>query len=290
MDVYITVDMEGISGIAKPGDVLRGWEDYPRGQKLMIEDTNAVIEGAIEAGAEEIIVNDAHSGNWTNIKIEDLHDAAYLVRGKLRPKSQMQGISSDHDVAFFVGYHAMAGTANAVLNHTSRTTSIHELRVNDEAVGEIGFGAKYAASLGVPTGLVTGDDYTSKEAKNQLGDPETAIVKEAITRFSAKCKPLSEARQDLREAAKYAVKRAKDDNFNQPIPDEPTSMEIDWKVTDEAERAARIPSVEQVDDRTTRIEVDSYEEAFELTRTKTLLALTGGTNLFSPGDPSPNEI
>ena len=72
--IYISVDMEGISGVANEALVSAAGSEYDRGRKLMAADTNAAIRGAFAAGAREIIVNDSH-GSHTNLRLEDLAPA-----------------------------------------------------------------------------------------------------------------------------------------------------------------------------------------------------------------------
>ncbi|GAA0226673.1 M55 family metallopeptidase [Haladaptatus pallidirubidus] len=262
MNVFISADMEGITGIADPRDVVKGEADYDAGRELMVGDVNAAIEGALAGGAEAVLVNDSHS-SMTNLSRSVLHDAARLIRGGTKPRSMMQGLTTSHDVAFFVGYHGKAGTPEAVLNHTFYSQILVSLRVNNDEVGELGWNAGLAGSLGVPVGLVTGDDATDAEARDELKNAETAVVKDGIDRFTADCLPAEDARNRIRTAAERAVRRAKTDDFAQPIPDEPAAIEADWATTNQAARAARLPSVERVGGRTTRVEGEEYAEVFE---------------------------
>ncbi len=262
MNVFISADMEGISGIADPRDVVKGEADYDDGRELMLGDVNAAIEGAVAGGADEVLVNDSHS-SMTNLSRSALHDSARLIRGGTKPRSMMQGLTRDHDVAFFVGYHGKAGTPEAVLNHTFYPQILVSLRVNDAELGELGWNAGLAGALGVPVGLVTGDDATRAEACHELDDVETAVVKDGIDRFTADCLPTEDARARIRNSAEQAIRRAEDDEFSQSTPDEPVAIEADWATTNQAARSAGLPSVERLGGRTTRVEGDTYVEAFE---------------------------
>ncbi len=199
----------------------------------------------------------------TNLPRDALHESARLIRGGTKPRSMMQGLADDHDLAVFVGYHARAGTPRAVLNHTFYPHELVSLRANDTEVGELGWNAGLAASLGVPVGLVTGDDATAAEARDELGDAETAVVKDGINQFTADCLPPEDSRARIRGAAERAVRRAASEEFDQPVPDEPVAIEADWATTNQAARAAETQSVERVVGRTTRVEADSYVAAFE---------------------------
>ena len=122
MRVYISVDMEGVAGVVHEDQTNplepRVAHEYARFRKLMTLEANAAIEGAVAGGATRIVVNDAH---WVmrNLLIEELHEAAELVSGDPKPLSMMQGIDEGFDAVFFLGYHAMAGTAGAVLGGRS---------------------------------------------------------------------------------------------------------------------------------------------------------------------------
>ena len=61
MKFFISVDMEGISGIVDGSMVSRKQGDYEGGRKLMTADTNAAIKGTLSARPDpEITVCNAH--------------------------------------------------------------------------------------------------------------------------------------------------------------------------------------------------------------------------------------
>jgi len=263
MDVYISPDMEGITGIADPRDVAKGEADYEIGKELMVGDVNAAIDGALETGADRVLVNDSHS-TMTNLARTELDERAELVRGSTKPWAMMQGIDErDYTVAFFVGYHAKAGTEAAVLNHSFFAQEIVRFYVNDTEVGELGVNAGVAADYGIPVGLVTGDDKTGFEAEDVLGDVEPAVVKWGTDRFGTRSLPLEEAHDRIRTAARTAVERAANNEFDQPEFDTPVSLKAEWETTNMAYSAAQFPTVERVEPRTTEVVADSYVEAFD---------------------------
>src|SRR3979490_505265 len=157
MRVYISVDMEGIAGVvhesqphpATPAPPAFAG-DYGRFRRLMTAEANAAVEGALAAGATRVLVNDSH---WfmRNLLAEELHQAAELMSGDPKPRSMMQGIDGGggFDAALFIGYHARAGTRNAILDHTY-ADRIHDVRLNGKPVGELGLNAALAGGHGVP--------------------------------------------------------------------------------------------------------------------------------------------
>ncbi|HJS47741.1 MAG TPA: M55 family metallopeptidase, partial [Gemmatimonadales bacterium] len=189
MRVYISVDMEGVAGVVhedqtNPVDP-RCAAEYARFRRLMTLEANAAVEGALDAGATRVVVNDAH---WfmRNLLAEELHESAELVSGDPKPLSMMQGIADGFEAAFFVGYHAMAGTAEAVLDHTY-TDRVAAARLNGAPIGELGINAALAGAHGVPVALVTGDQAVAAEARALLGGGvATAVVKQAIGRQAAR--------------------------------------------------------------------------------------------------------
>jgi D-amino peptidase len=262
MRVFVSADMEGITGVASAEDCVRGEPEYERGTDLMHGDVNAAVAGAVAGGADDVLVNDSHS-SMRNLDRERLDDRATLLRGNTKPRSMVQGLDADHDVALFVGYHAMAGTAGAVLDHTFLGNALVRLRVNGVEAGEIGWNARLAAALGVPVGLVTGDDATVDEARDELDDPETVAVKTAVDRFSAELRPPSETAAAIRAAAERAVERAASGEYSLRSVTEPATVAADWATTNAAARAAGLPGVTREGDRTTAVTGGDYPTAFE---------------------------
>jgi D-amino peptidase len=224
--VYISVDIEGISGVVHADMMMPGEREYYRGRTLMVNDANAAIEGAVQAGADYILVADGH-GPMRNIRIEDLHPAAHLVTGTAdaRDYCQIEGADSEpFDAAIFVGYHAMAKTFNAIHPHTIAGAAVYELRINGRPHGETGVNAAVLASLGIPTVMVTGDETTCAEAREFLGDQiETVAVKRSVGRSAAICRPPSATAPEIT----------------------PLRFEIDFVTMAQCNRAARIAGIER---------------------------------------------
>src|SRR6266536_481168 len=175
--VFISIDMEGIAGIAHRQQVTRGMGDYSIGRELMTGEANAAIDGAFEGGATSVVVNDSH-GDMFNLLQERLDPRAELILGSPKvPLSMMQGFGADFDVALFVGYHAAAGTEGAVLDHTYSGRLLYDVRLNERSVTEAELNAAYAGAHGVPVGLVSGDDKICAQAAARLPGLRTVVVK-----------------------------------------------------------------------------------------------------------------
>src|SRR5512143_1764488 len=115
MKIQIAADMEGITGVTKWDQVDPNHADYPRFRHLMTGDVNAAVRGAFEAGADEVLVTDGHD-RGTNIPLEELDPRVHLVCGDYTPLAMVQGVDQAVDGLIFVGYHARAGSQNAILD------------------------------------------------------------------------------------------------------------------------------------------------------------------------------
>ena len=188
MKVYVSVDMEGVTGLTDPEEMHAGGRGYERGCELMTGDANAAVDGAYAAGAEAVVVNDAH-GSTKNLRIDLLDPRATLIRGPGKPMRMAEGLTAGFRAACFVGYHARAGVQHGVLNHTWMGKEIQNVYLNGELCGETRLVAGFAGFLGVPVVLVTGDEAVCEEAREVLGDVETVAVKRGIDKFAAELLP-----------------------------------------------------------------------------------------------------
>src|SRR5918997_2572083 len=150
--VYISVDLEGISGINGDDQTSAGQPEYARARKLMAEDANAAIRGAFEGGATDVLVNDSHGGQ-RNLLPEDLDPRARLISHSFKRYGMMEGLDDTFDAIVFVGYHAKADAPRGLFAHTGSGV-IRDLQINGRSVGEGGMNAALAAWHGVPVVLV----------------------------------------------------------------------------------------------------------------------------------------
>jgi D-amino peptidase len=257
-NVFISIDMEGIAGIAHLQQVIRGTDDFPASRELMTDEANAAVAGAYEGGATAVVVNDSH-GDMYNLLAERMDTRAELLIGSPKVLSMMQGFGPEFDVALFVGYHAGAGTQAAVMDHTYSGRLFYEVRVNGEPVTETELNAAFAGTYGVPVGLVTGDDKICAVAK-KLSGVRTVAVKEAFGRNVARSLHPQAARDAIRQAASEAV-GARDELTAYTI-EPPIVLEADIANTSATDVCALAPGVERAGPRTVRFQTDDLREAF----------------------------
>jgi nucleoside transporter len=201
--VYISVDMEGISGVSGNDQVSAGEAEYGRSRKLMAEDANAAIRGAFAGGATDVLVNDSHGGQ-RNLLPEDLDPRARLISHTFKRHGMMEGLDDSFHAVIFVGYHAKAQAARGLFAHTGSGV-VRDLRINGASLGEGGLNALMADWFGVPVVLVTGDDTAIDEVKGRVPAVRGVAVKRAINVRAVELKPLAQARKEIEEAARAAV-------------------------------------------------------------------------------------
>jgi D-amino peptidase len=265
MRVYILVDMEGISGVVHEHQTdpiePRHAGEYNRFRRLMTNEANAAITGALDAGATSVLVNDSH---WLmrNLLAEELHPAAELLSGGPKLLSMIEGIDAGFDAAMFIGYHARAGTARAIIDHTY-TSRVYEVRINGQPVGELALNAAIAGLHGVPVALVSGDQAIASEARLLLGDQvETVVVKQSVGRFAARSLAPTVACQRIRTGAAAALRK-------KHIPftfDSPIEVEVDFVESHMADMAELVPGSQRVGGRTVRYGDSDYLEVFRAWR------------------------
>lgn len=267
MRIYISVDMEGLAGVAHPHQVSfdatsPDRTDYDRCRALMAGEANAAITAAFDAGAAEVVVNDSH-WNMRNLRAEDLDPRARLIVGD-KPLSMTQGIGEAGDLAFdaacFVGYHAGAGHPTGVIAHTYSSATIMEVRVNGVPHNEAGLNAVRLGHHRVPVALVVGDDALADEVELLLPWAERVVVKRALGYSLAESLSPEAARAAISDGVRRALGRL--DDLRPYEPELPINLEIDFRFPAHAAFAAVLPGTERSGPRSVRIEAEDGDIAF----------------------------
>ena len=269
MRVYISTDIEGTAGITDWSQVLAGGDDYELGRRLLLDETNAAIDGAVAAGATAILVNDSHS-QMRNLPPGELHHGASYLSGRHKPRYMMEGLDASFDAAMFVAYHGSVGAAGSVLSHTYNPAAIWEVTLNGHVAGESALNALVALHHRVPVVLISGDQVTVAEAEPFLPGVEGVVVKRSITRTAVESLHPARACELIRAGAEAAVRRA----GSVPLPsiELPARLEVTFLIADMAEMATWVGGVEQVDTR--RVAISGGEPLALYRRFVTVVALT----------------
>ena len=250
MKLLISADMEGITGVMHWDQVTPGHMEYERFRKLMTGDVNAAIRGALDAGMEEVVVTDGHWSGY-NIRVEELDARARLTSGTGGPLGMVQGVSSGVDAAFFIGYHARAGSQNAILDHTWSSSRVHNVWLNGSLIGETGLDALVCGYYNVPLIFLSGDQTVAAEAEELFPGIVTAVVKTASGRMSAECLPPEESEQLIYSQAYAAIHNLHTGKTPAPFhPDDPMELKVELATSDLADKAAFLPGAERLNGRT----------------------------------------
>jgi D-amino peptidase len=247
MKLFLSTDIEGTSGIVAWEQIIEGNAEYEQGRRLLTNEVNAVISGALEAGSAEFVVNDSHH-YMRNLHPQDLLGEATLITGKHKPLYMMEGLDASFDGVCFVSYHGSIGAEHAVLSHTYNPGAIWEVRINGEVVGESAINALVAAHYDVPIIFISGDEVTAQEARNIAPNAEKVVVKQSLGRFAAAHIHPTIACELLRKGASRAVRNV--NNMRPPAFQQPVSLEVTFLVADMAEMALWVRGVERVGPRT----------------------------------------
>ena len=264
LKVFVSVDMEGIWGVVHGNQCSASSPEYQLARRWMVEDTNAVVKGLFEGGAAEVVVNDSH-GSMRNIIASELDPRAQLISGSPKPLSMMEGIDSSFQACIFVGYHARAGSAPAILDHTISGAAIYSIKINGIEMPELGINAAVAGYYGVPVVMLAGDTETCRQAKELLGNSLVTVpVKEAVSRLAARNFAREKVLADLQEGAGKAIS-----SLNTLKPYElksPYQFEINFHTSQQTESGMLIPAVKRTGPRTLSFTVKDYLEGYKLMR------------------------
>lgn len=206
MNKYLlSVDIEGITGVAHTGFSSSKGKQYDLARKYMASDVNAVVRGILAVDPEcYILVRDAHGSKATNLDLERIHPQAHVMQGWGDEMNPVASIDKSFKGVFFVGYHAGGQNNEAVLGHTC-CSFIHYVKVNGKILNEAGIFGLYAGHYNVPVAFISGDNHSVEEANAQFKSLVSVVVKESFGRDAALSVSLAKAQELLEEGAKKAT-------------------------------------------------------------------------------------
>lgn len=259
--VFISADMEGISGISAPDQLSATGAEYGRSRKMMADDVNAAIRGARRAGAHHIVINDSH-GSMRNLRLEDLDSQVSLISHSFKRSGMMEGLDESFDAVIFIGYHAKAGHPGGLFAHTGSGV-VRDVRVNGVSMGEGGLNTMVAGWYGVPVALVTGDDVAVKQVAEMATTARTVAVKRAINPRAVELRPFAAVHKEIEDAAYLGVRDAK--KFP-PRRDPSYKVEVQFQEITIPEVAVSVPTMERPSPDTIAFTSDSMPRAYTLIR------------------------
>jgi len=257
MKVYVSADIEGIAGIAAWDEADPSKPDYAELRKRMTDHVAAGCEGAVMAGATEILVKDAHAAG-RNIVFDRLPREAKLVRGwSQHPLFMVQELDGSFDAMVMIGYHDRAGGGGNPLAHTFSNRAVARMTINGLPVSEFHLYLYAGAMLGVPVVFVSGDEATCAMATEANASIRTVAALRGIGASTVSIHP--DVIEDRIRAGVREACRADASACAIELPDRFT-LELRFKEAARAYRASHYPGVSVVDDTTVRFEATEYGE------------------------------
>jgi D-amino peptidase len=266
MRVLISADMEGVTGVTFPDDVEPGTQRWAYHRRFFTGDVNAAIRGFFDAGATEVLVNEAHADK-RNLLLDEIDPRARVLIGTHKPLSMMEGIDRGYDAVAFIGYHASAGE-QGVLSHTYLPNTITGVWLNGEVCSEGYMNAALAYEFGVPVVLVTGDDCAITDALRYAPDAAMVAVKECVDRYTAICLPPERSAELISAGATAGLASLP---AVTPLAG-PYRYEIEFDATHPVAMTTAIPDVSQVGPRRVAFELPTMALAIRCFRAVTALA------------------
>jgi D-amino peptidase len=222
--IFIVTDLEGVGGVNNWDEqVTPGQRRFEESRRLLIGELTAAVEGALEAGAAEVVIWDGHDGSRT-LSVDAIPAGARLIQGKPTPADYYLS-EGRYDGIIFVGQHAKAGTPKGLMAH-SQSLSVRDITINGKSVGELGQVAAIAGHFRIPVIMLTGDQAACDEFLELQPKGEAVAVKKMAGKASAWSLSHAEACQAIRAAARRAVRRIKE--FSPWIIEGPVEMRFEF--------------------------------------------------------------
>ena len=204
--VLVYHDMEGLAGQDDWQSFLFSHpEKYPAGQKLLVADLNAVIDGLFAGGATQVDVVDAHgSGNPDPDVRRDLLDQRAKQVFRDKPFDPYVDIiePNSYDAVVAVAMHAKTGS-RGFASHT--ITLGMDMLLNGKPITESEIVAYSWGRVGVPMIFVSGDDRLQNDLK-VMPWIEFVVTKKATSASTVELRPVDAVHAEMREKAARAVK------------------------------------------------------------------------------------
>jgi len=266
MKAFISVDLEGMPYIVIPGHLGLKGPLYNEARKVATEVTLIVADELHKNGFDNVVIADSH-GPMVNLQVDDLPEYVEIIRGFPRPLSMVSG-AQDCDIALFLGYHAKFGTAKSTFDHTYSGGSINNVEVNGLAVSEFLLNAYVIGEFFVPVVLVAGEAQLLKDdVKPHAPWAETVVLKQSLSRLSARSASLKKIEKELRKATRKSVAKHKRRTAKPLVVKSPVKTRITFLASHFTDVAELLPTVKRIDglevEYTSRNMIDAYK-TFEL--------------------------
>ena len=260
MNIYILTDLEGISGIYSKEQISPEERLFDDGRRYLTREINICADACKAEGVDKIYVRDGHGGG-NNAIWDKLSDSVDVLISGITDDERYPNID-DCDGVILLGYHAMAGTSKAILEHTMSSRSVQNYYINGKKIGEVGLDAAILSEYGKPIIMVSGDDVLCAEAKELLPRVTAVEVKKAHSCGGGSLlSPLASAER-IRQGVKAAIANPKNGNYDLISTEKPVRFRIEYTERTRLPIKTARPHMTFIDGRTVEAEADTVEEAF----------------------------
>jgi len=259
MNIYIMADLEGISGIYCREQVTPDQRRFDEARRFLTREINICAEACKAAGVEKIYVRDGHGGSYT-LLWDQLSPAVDVAICGITGDERYMGLE-DCDAVILLGYHAMAGTGRALLEHTMSSASVQNYWLNGVRIGEVGLDAAILTDYQKPVIMVSGDDAVCREAKQFLPKVVTAEVKKSAACFGAALLSPALSKARIEEAVKTAIDAYHCGEFTYYPTEKPVTLRAEKVERSQLPLQAAKPYMKIIDGRTYEVTGETVEEA-----------------------------
>lgn len=261
MKIYISADIEGITGITHWDETEKLKPDYQKFSKQMTDEVKAACEGAINAGADEIWIKDAHDSGRNIIAI-DLPQIVRLVRGwSEHPYLMVQELDESFDALLMIGYHSFGGSSSNPLSHTLSSGALNYIKLNGEYASEFLIHGYAAAIMRVPVVFVSGDEGICKEVNKVNKNIKTVAVNKGVGNSVISIHPQLAVKK-IKEGVKLILK-GDVDKCKIELPDH-FKVKLSFKNHVKAFKASFYPGIKQISSTNVVFETDNYFEVLRM--------------------------
>jgi D-amino peptidase len=261
LKVYISADIEGITGVTTWSETEKGHGDYKEFAVQMNKEVKAACEGALSAGAKEIWIQDAHDSG-RNLDHNEFPIGTKLIRNWAgHPFCMVQGLDKTFDAVLFIGYHSAGGREHNPLAHAMNASFVKAIKINGEYASEFLIHGYAAATMGVPVVFLSGDKGIAEEAEKINKNITTVAVKEGLGASTINIHP-----EEAIEAIKKRVEESLKKNLEAcklELPHKFT-VEIEYKNHAKAYKLSFYPGVQQVSSHILKFETTEYFEVLRM--------------------------
>jgi len=265
MKVFISADIEGVATTTLWDETRTQTNPAQAGPhaKQMTAEVLAACNGAIAAGADYILVRDAH-GSATNIDITQLPECVEVVRNWTgSPYGMVEGVDSSFDAAMYVGYHAAAGRDGTPLSHTCTLSTVW-IKLNGVKMSEFTMYSLYVNSLGVPSVFLSGDKTIVEDSKDMHPLLKTVTTKSGYGGMTINRNP-GLVCKEIEAVAEQALKQEnlKDGCIAMP---EHYVLQVCYKEHKMATANSFFPGFKKIDDNIIEMETDNLTDILVATK------------------------